>query len=208
MKDTGAHRDSFPPGSGMTCSAETSQQSASDDARLVAECIKGNEDAWETLIQKYKRMIFSIPIKFGASPQDAADIAQSVYMELFCELSNLRRAESLKSWLMIVTSRKCFQWHRRKHVEVTLDDAEQESGEALALSASAMAEVEKEQLLREAIVQLPPRCRQMVHMLFYEHPPAPYAEVARRLGLATGSIGFTRGRCLKRLQKILLDMGF
>ena len=44
-------------------------------------------------------------------------------------------------------------------------------------------------------------------MLFYEHPKTPYAEVARRLGLAQGSIGFIRSRCLKRLQRNLEDLG-
>ena len=41
-----------------------------------------------------------------------------------------------------------------------------------------------------------------------EHPPVPYNEVARRLNLATGSIGFIRGRCLKRLKKLLQEKGF
>jgi hypothetical protein len=45
-------------------------------------------------------------------------------------------------------------------------------------------------------------------MLFYEHPPYPYTEVARKLGMATGSIGFIRGRCLKRLQAQLEELGF
>jgi DNA-directed RNA polymerase specialized sigma24 family protein len=48
----------------------------------------------------------------------------------------------------------------------------------------------------------------MIRLLFYVEPPLPYREVAQRLGLAVGSIGFIRGRCLKRLQKTLLAMGF
>jgi RNA polymerase sigma factor (sigma-70 family) len=67
--------------------------------------------------------------------------------------------------------------------------------------------LEREQSVREAIALLPPRCAEMIRLLFYEHPPLPYAEVARRLGLATGSIGFIRGRCLQRLQKALQDLG-
>jgi DNA-directed RNA polymerase specialized sigma24 family protein len=48
----------------------------------------------------------------------------------------------------------------------------------------------------------------MIRLLFFVEPAVPYAEVARRLGLATGSIGFIRGRCLRRLQKTLQQMGF
>ena len=48
----------------------------------------------------------------------------------------------------------------------------------------------------------------MVRLLFYEQPPLPYNEVARRLGLATGSIGFIRGRCLQKLRAQLKAAGF
>jgi DNA-directed RNA polymerase specialized sigma24 family protein len=71
-----------------------------------------------------------------------------------------------------------------------------------------LQEVQQEQLVRDAIQKLSPRCAEMVRMLFFEQPPVPYNELAKRLGLATGSIGFIRGRCLDRLQKILAEMGF
>ena len=54
---------------------------------------------------------------------------------------------------------------------------------------------------------LPPRCRQLIHMLFFEEPARPYQEVAEALGIATGSIGFIRQRCLDRLRKNLIDAG-
>ena len=63
-------------------------------------------------------------------------------------------------------------------------------------------------MVREAIDRLPPRCREMIQLLFFEHPPVRYDELARRLNLATGSIGFIRGRCLKRLKKLLEEEGF
>ena len=68
--------------------------------------------------------------------------------------------------------------------------------------------LERDQLVREAIFNLSPRCREMIELLFFSHPPMPYKEVAEKLGLATGSIGFIRGRCLKRLQKNLEKQGF
>lgn len=194
-----------------TLPAATHQDGAectSSDAYLVSECLKGNEQAWAALIDKYKRLIFSIPIKYGASSEDAAEILQSVCVELFCELSRLRKAESVKAWLIVVTSRKYFQWVREKRIELALESLEEEYPEAIAVRALEIGEAEKEQHLREGIAQLAPRCQELVRLLFYEEPPLPYAEVARRLGLATGSIGFIRGRCLDRLRKTLLAKGF
>jgi DNA-directed RNA polymerase specialized sigma24 family protein len=48
----------------------------------------------------------------------------------------------------------------------------------------------------------------MVQLLFYQDPPVPYAEVARQMGLAEGSIGFIRGRCLEKLRTFLEQKGF
>jgi RNA polymerase sigma factor (sigma-70 family) len=71
-----------------------------------------------------------------------------------------------------------------------------------------LAELDQEQRVRDAISELNPRCERMVRMLFFEDPPRPYEEVAREFGVATGSIGFIRGRCLHRLRKQLEKMGF
>ena len=69
-------------------------------------------------------------------------------------------------------------------------------------------QVEREQILRDCIEQLPDRCRQMVQLLFFQNPAVPYADVARELGLAQGSIGFIRGRCLEKLRLNLERSGF
>ena len=68
-------------------------------------------------------------------------------------------------------------------------------------------EMERDQLVREAIFTLPERCRDLFQFLFYSQPPLRYREVAQQLGLAIGSIGFIRGRCLKRLQRSLEKQG-
>jgi DNA-directed RNA polymerase specialized sigma24 family protein len=71
-----------------------------------------------------------------------------------------------------------------------------------------LVQLEDEQALRDAITEMPARCERMIHMLFFESPVRPYAEIASELGLATGSIGFIRGRCLARLRKHLEMKGF
>lgn len=176
------------------------------DARLVRECLAGSEEAWSAILKKYKRLIFSIPIKYRASREDAADIFQAVCLELFTELPRLRKAGSLRSWLISVTTHKAFHWKKRNRRREQVEGAEHVE-ELADLSPNAAAdpleEVEQEQTIRAAIQCLAPRCQEMVRMLFFEEPPIPYAETARRLGLATGSIGFMRARCLKHLQRIL-----
>src|SRR5215831_21309826 len=84
------------------------------NSRLVQECLRGNEDAWNLLVDRYKNLLYSIPIRYGLPPQDAADIFQAVCLDLFNELPRLRDAEALQGWLMRVTTNKCYHWKRRQ----------------------------------------------------------------------------------------------
>jgi RNA polymerase sigma factor (sigma-70 family) len=176
-----------------------SQPSADwSNTRVVAACLAGDERAWSALLDRYKNLIYSIPLRDGMSPQDAADIFQAVCLDLFHELRRLRDAEALQGWLIRVTANKCYHWKRRRiSGERTLEADGAENLRARdAMAPDVLAEVEREQMVREAIGHLPPRCREMIELLFFDHPPMAYNELARRLNLATGSIGFIRGRCL------------
>jgi len=180
------------------------------DERLVRECCKGNQDAWSALIEKYKNLIFSIPIKFGLSRDDAADVFQTVCVELLAGLARLREPKALPKWLMQTTYHQCLRC--RKDRLNLLDDAQgiEETLEANPeeLPEEMFSQLQREQSVREAISALPSRCNQMVAMLFFEDPPRPYDQVAKQLQLATGSIGFIRGRCLKKLRQLLEEKGF
>jgi RNA polymerase sigma factor (sigma-70 family) len=182
------------------------------DERLVKACLDGDEQAWSALIDKYKNLIYSIPIKYGASPEDAGDIFQAVCLELFSQLSNLRKPAALRGWLVTITAHQSFHWKRkhrkRANIEQTTLDDEGFGADPAVPPDDVTDEAEREQIMRDATARLSPRCQEMIRLLFYVEPPLPYRDVAQRLGLAVGSIGFIRGRCLKRLQKTLLAMGF
>jgi RNA polymerase sigma factor (sigma-70 family) len=179
------------------------------DARLIRHCLNGDERAWSALIEKYKNLIYSIPIKYGAHPEDAADIFQSVCVELLSELPRLRKRTSFRSWLITVTAHQAFQWKRktRRRAEDELTPVDEERLETEP-SPDLVEQLQREQVMREAIAELSPRCQEMITLLFFSEPQLPYRDVAQRLGLAVGSIGFIRGRCLKRLHKTLEDRGF
>jgi RNA polymerase sigma factor (sigma-70 family) len=181
------------------------------DPQLVRACLDGDEHAWHALIAKYKTLIYSIPSRYGAPPEDCADIFQSVCLELFTELPRLRKAGAVRAWLISVTAHASLRWKRRV---VRRSERERHEGfednvpADAALPPDVLAEVERAQMVRDAIAELQPRCREMIRLLFYHQPPIPYQDVARRLGLATGSIGFIRGRCLERLARSLEKAGF
>jgi RNA polymerase sigma factor (sigma-70 family) len=180
------------------------------DRDLVAGCLEGQESAWSGLLAKYKNLIFSIPVRYGFSREESADIFQAVCLELIQQLGKVREPEALPKWIIQVTSHKCFHAKRQNQRLVYSDDQETPVPEASVPPNAEfnLRELEEERILRQAMNQLPSRCQQLVEMLFFEEPKRPYQDVASSLGLATGSIGLMRQKCLERLRKSLDSLGF
>jgi RNA polymerase sigma factor (sigma-70 family) len=180
-----------------------------DDTRLVKECLAGNEQAWSLLIEKYKALIYSIPVKYGLPPQEAADVFQATCMELLSRMAELREPRALPKWLMQVAHHECYRWKRQQQRVVSRDaETDLPEPETPAIAETLVAQTQQEQILRDALSTLSPQCRRLVDLLFFETPARPYTEVAKELGLAVGSIGFTRQKCMERLRKQLDELGF
>jgi RNA polymerase sigma factor (sigma-70 family) len=177
----------------------------SDDI-LVRECLLGTESAWTELVDKYRNLIYSIPIRSGFSPDDASEIFQSVCLMLLRDLRALREPQALPAWLIRLTTRKCasFRKDRLVHNEIQPDSALETRG----LPEAVMEQVEREQMFREALAEGTPECARLIRLLFLEHPPLSYDQAAAALGLARGSIGATRMRCLEKLRRTLEKKGF
>jgi RNA polymerase sigma factor (sigma-70 family) len=185
----------------------------SSDEQLIGRCLKGDQEAWSALIDKYKNLIYSIPIKLGMY-QDAGDIFQSVCVDLLSELPRLREHRALPKWLMQTCYHKCLRYQRATDRLVELAPEGTDSNAASPASSAddlpehLLMQFEQEQILRDAISELPEKCERMVRLLFFENPPRPYENIAEELGMATGSIGAIRGRCLAYLRKHLEKRGF
>ena len=181
------------------------------DRALVEACLGGDGNAWETLVLRYQRLIYSIPIRAGFSPVDAADIFQSVCLKLFQKLSTLRKQEKISSWLMTTTTRECWRVveKRRRETQPSIYDDDYETDIVNQLrSAEPLADqqriaFERQQAVREAIEALSERCRSLIKLLFYSREEPSYSEIARLMKLPVNSIGPTRARCLQKLKRIL-----
>jgi RNA polymerase sigma factor (sigma-70 family) len=179
------------------------------DTRLVKECLAHNEEAWSVLIEKYKALIYSIPIKYKLPPHEAAEVFQATCVELLHRLHELREPKALPKWLMQVAHHQCYRWKRQQQRLISRDaEPDLPEPETPAMAEFVVQQTQEEQLLRDAMASLSAQCRQLVQLLFYESPSRPYSEVAAQLGLAIGSVGFTRQKCIDRLRRRLDDLGF
>ena len=104
---------------------------------------------------------------------------------------------------------QCWSWKRQSQRTVSRDsDPDLPEPETPAVAHTLVQQTEEEQRLREAMAMLDSKCRRLVELLFLETPSRPYSEVARELGLAVGSIGSTRQKCIERLRQKMDELGF
>src|SRR6266404_999285 len=118
-------------------------RSSWDDTRLVKECLDGNEEAWSQLIDKYKALIYSIPVKYGLPPHEAADVFQSTCVELLTRLPE---------WLMQVAHHQCYRQKRQAQRLVSRDaDEDLPEPETPAIAETLVQQTQEEQMLRDAM---------------------------------------------------------
>lgn len=182
-----------------------------DDRELIIACLDGDSSAWEALIARYQRLIYSIPMKSRLLPDDAADVFQSVCLKLYEKLSTLRDHERVSSWLITTTTREVWRVaarNRREAAPTGPDNEEDTDVLSQIAAAGPLADeqresLEQQQAVRQAVEALPERCRNLVTMLFYEKDDLSYADIARRMNMPVPSVGPTRARCLEKLKKLL-----
>jgi DNA-directed RNA polymerase specialized sigma24 family protein len=76
--------------------------------------LRGNEQAWGAVVDRYKNLVYAAPIRCGLSPQDAAAVFQEVWRDLFSGLGNLQKPGALKGWLISTAAYKCLEWMSRR----------------------------------------------------------------------------------------------
>ncbi len=173
-------------------------------AELVAECRAGRAAAWREIVSRHGQLVFGVARACGLQAADAEDVFQQTFAELARSIARLREPDRLDAWLVTTARRAAIRLRglaRRQQRIATLDAAHRDTvvpdDEEERLIRLRMAE-----RVRREIEAMGSPCAPLLLGLFAS-PPRPYRELAERTGLAIGSLGATRGRCLDRLRRRL-----
>ncbi len=176
----------------------------SDSAERIASCLRGDEKAWNDLVDQYGRLVYSIARRYRLADADADDVFQSVFLILLRKLPSLREVERLSAWLITITHRECWRIGKRTGIPTDLDDR---IADVNAPSDEQMSTWEQQHLVRLGLERLGGRCETLLTALFMADGSPSYELIADQLGMKVGSIGPTRARCFRKLEQILLDLG-
>jgi RNA polymerase sigma factor (sigma-70 family) len=181
------------------------------DEELVQASRRGDETAWEAIVYKYQKLLYSIPLRAGLSRDLAADVLQDVFTTLFEKLETLEKPEFLRAWLVTTAQHKTIHLIQRetrgrpKSIDQIENNVYFEVLDPKPLADESLLQLEREKQIETALGAIDARCRRLLSLLYLEQNPAPYAEIAQMLDIPLGSIGPTRARCLEKLIKLLPD---
>jgi len=170
---------------------------------LVARVGDGDQGAWNELIERYSPLVWSICLRYQLNRQDIDDVGQTVWLLLVERIGSLREPAALPGWLATTTKHECLRILRatRRHDHEGLPPEDQMPPDpAATMIDQELITAERNAALRAAFAELPRGCHELLSMLISD-PPSAYADISATLGVAVGSIGPMRARCLDRLRR-------
>lgn len=182
------------------------------DEALVLACRRGDAVAWETLVERYQRLIYALARHAGLGEEAAADLLQRVFMLLYEALDKIEQPASVGAWLTTTARHEAWRLSRRERVASSMFAYELEQAPVAAddelLPEAIVLRLEEQHKVRTALAALDERCQHLLQLLFYRADAPAYAEIAAALGMSEGSIGPTRARCLEKLRQHLEQIDF
>ena len=169
---------------------------------LVTRAAAGDQGAWDKIVERYSPLVWSICLRYQLDRHDIDDIGQNVWLLLVERIGQLREPAALPGWLATTTQRECLRVLRagRRHDHAGLPAEDQMPLDADAgMIEQEILTAERDAALRAAFAELGPSCRELLSMLICD-PPCAYTQISATLGVAVGSIGPMRARCLERLR--------
>jgi RNA polymerase sigma factor (sigma-70 family) len=178
-----------------------------DVGALVQSAVDGDAAAWKALVEGLSPLVWSVVRAHRLSDADAHEVYQTVWFRFAQHLGRIREPQKAGAWLASTARHESLKVLKSLRRLTPTDDAQlldrvsedRTPEQSVIDSEDAAAQTERVRRLWQEFEELGERCRQLLRMLMATPPPS-YQEVSAALGIAVGSIGPLRQRCLRRLR--------
>ncbi len=172
-------------------------------ARLYLAARAGDGNAQQALVEELNELLWRAARRTGLDAESALDVVQTAWLRLWHIDGELEQPRALTKWLLTTVSREA--WKQVSHLrrEIVADPIDFREPVMDGIEDGLVRDAEH-QAVRRAFLAQPERCRRLLAFVATVARP-DYDVIAEALGMKRGSIGPTRGRCLDKLRKTLLD---
>ncbi len=173
------------------------------ETRLAIKASRGNMAAFEALIEKFHQPVFNVALGIVKDSDDAADIAQTVFLRVFRALGSYDPQYRFFSWIYRITVNESISHLRRWSREVTVD---RELGVVTETASDCALRNERNEELNEALMQLSPDYRVAVVLKYYIG--LSYKEMSDALRIPEKTVKSRLFTARHRLREALGERGF
>jgi RNA polymerase sigma-70 factor (ECF subfamily) len=198
-------------GTRVSASSQTSEVSAvagtrldlagAEDRVLVAAFLAGSQDAFNVIVARHQRQVYQVCFRFVRNHEDAADLAQDVFVRAFKGLRNFKGDSSLSTWLYRVGVNCCLNKVAVKRPATESIDESQHVDQRVDDPLRAVVRGEKAAEVRRAITLLPPKQRATLLLRVYQE--LSHEEIASILGSSVGAVKANFFHALGNLKRLL-----
>lgn len=172
-------------------------------ARLYLAARAGDRVAQRTLIEELNEPLWRVARRAGLDPESAADVVQTAWLRLWRTKDGLEKPRALTKWLRTTVSREAWNVAGHAKREVVSDPIDIKEPVIDGIEDDLVRDAERE-AVRRAFLAQDEKCRALLaYVAAFSRPD--YDVISEELGMKRGSIGPTRGRCLDKMRKTLLD---
>ena len=184
------------------------------EKEIIERVLGGDANAFEELVLRYEKTVYSLAVRMVSDREDAADMTQEAFIKAYNSLSSFRGDSRFSVWLYRITTNVCLDFLRSKsrRPQLSLTVVDDDDGDVQLDIPDPAADPEDQlmkrlgmQSLSEGLKLLPDKQRQILVMR--ELGGMSYAEIGAALSLEEGTVKSRIFRARKRLCTFLLDSG-
>ena len=179
-----------------------------DDNQLAKAAAEGNQEAFATIVKRYRNYIYAIAYKISLNEQDALDVTQNVFLRLVDKIADFRATGSFRSWLGTITARETIDFLRapgRRERPTEDEEIERTSlhGCEVGSDNPRKTSEKSERLARvhRAVAQLSEQQRAI--LLLRLHEDLGPKEIGERLGIPAGQVRSQTNRGVRKVRELL-----
>lgn len=173
---------------------------------LIQQCRRGRSAAFAPLVAGHQRDALVLAESLLLDPDDAADAVQEAFVRAYANLGRLAQGSAFGPWFRAIVRNRCLDLLRsparrgREPIETVVDEPRVE--------ATGTARLERQQVsesIRAALGRLPAAHREV--LVLKEIEGLGYAEIAKALGVAEGTVASRLYHARAALKRALMDVG-
>ena len=170
------------------------------DSDIIQALADRDEKAFALFVAQWQDLVYNTSLSMLQNSEEAEDVTQEVFIQIFETIGNFRQEASLKTWIYRITVNRSLDLLRKKKQWFSFSPGEKEIA-AFDHPGVALAKKEDSRMLFKALKQLPRN--QMAAFVLQQVEGLRVDEIGLALGITTKAAESLLSRARQKLQKLL-----